>query len=60
VKDWSLRSFILIFGIEELNEHVLSQVLVPDARGSRALTTPERRLIRRRCQVSPPVPSLRF
>jgi hypothetical protein len=45
---------------QELNEHVLSQVLVPDARGSRAPTTPERRPIRRCCQVSPPAPSLRF
>jgi hypothetical protein len=39
---------------------VLSQVLVPDARGSRAPTTPERRPIRRRCQASPAAPSLRF
>jgi hypothetical protein len=45
---------------QELNEHVLSQVLVPDARGSRAPTTPECRPIRRRCQASPPAPSLRF
>jgi hypothetical protein len=48
------------WGRQELNEHVLSQVPVPDARGSRAPITPERRPIRRRCQASPPAPSLGF
>jgi hypothetical protein len=37
------------WGRQELNEHVLSQVPVPDARGSRAPTTSECRPIRRRC-----------
>jgi hypothetical protein len=43
-----------------LIKHVLLQVPVPDARGGRAPTTPERRPIRRRCQVPSPAPSLRF
>jgi hypothetical protein len=61
--DEGLIPSLLLFDswdFQELKEHVLSQVPVPDARGSRAPTTPERRPIRRRCQASPPAPSLRF
>jgi hypothetical protein len=38
----------------------LLQVLVPGARGSRALTTPERCPTRRHCQAPPPSHPLRF
>jgi hypothetical protein len=42
---------------QELNEHALLQVLVPDARGSRAPSSPERRPSRRR-RRAPSLPPL--
>jgi hypothetical protein len=49
VKDWFPLPVLFDFwDRQELNEHVLSQVLVPDACGSRAPSSPERRPSRRR------------